>query len=66
MSYRDIQDLKALGHWDVEWINVARNRSKWRADLCEHGNKIHIVWKAWNFSSTCATVSLSRRSLLYG
>jgi len=25
-----MQDVKALGYWGVEWINLAHYRSKWR------------------------------------
>ncbi|KAJ4447430.1 hypothetical protein ANN_09437 [Periplaneta americana] len=32
-------DLREMGYDDRDWINLARDRDRWRAYLCEDGNE---------------------------
>jgi hypothetical protein len=49
----------------VDWIQLARDKDRWRA-LVNTMMNLRLPYKAGNFLSSWATIRLSRRTLLHG
>jgi len=49
----------------VDWIDLARNRDRWRAVLSAVMN-LRVALNAANFLTTGGTVSFSGRAVLHG
>jgi hypothetical protein len=60
----DLQEVR-LGGGDMDWIDLAQERDRWRA-LVNTVKNLQVSQNAGNFSTSCETVSFSRRALLQG
>jgi hypothetical protein len=58
-------DLPEAGCGDVDWIDVAQDRDRWRALVCTVTN-LRVPQNAGNFWSSSGHFSFSGRTLLHG
>jgi hypothetical protein len=58
-------DLRELGCWCVDWIELAQDRNRWRA-LVSAVMNLRVSENAGNFLTSYRPVSFSRRTMLHG
>jgi hypothetical protein len=58
-------DVQEVGWWDMNWIDLARDRDRWQA-LVNPEMNLRVPWNAGNFLTRRETVSFLRRTLLHG
>jgi hypothetical protein len=51
--------------WGVDWIELARDRGRWRA-LVNAVMNLRVPKNGGNFLTSCKPVSFSRMTLLHG
>jgi hypothetical protein len=58
-------DLREIGWGDMDWIDLAEDRDKWRA-LVNKVMNLRVPYNAGNFLSSCTIGGFSRRAQLHG
>ena len=58
-------NLQEVGYGSMEWIELARDRDRWRALVTAVMNLL-VPWNVGNFLTSREPVSFSRRNLLHG
>jgi len=58
------KDFQEVGFWDMDWIELAQDRNRWRALVNEVMN-LRVPSNSGNFLTSCKLVSFSR-TLLHG
>jgi hypothetical protein len=57
-------DLKEIGSGGMDWIDLAKDRGKWKT-LVNKVKSLRVPWNAGKFLSTCTIGVLSRRAQLH-
>jgi hypothetical protein len=57
-------DLREIGWYAMDWIDVAQDRDQWRA-LVNTVMNLRVPYNAGNFLSGCTIGSFSRRAQLH-